>query len=178
LADMRAGRYWIWDLDDVVQKQMTALGVHLVKAPLWDAAALYAAGKVDGFSTVPGAAVAFQWSAQARHATPLDYSVLTGCAMMNQRVLAELSPAARHAIAKASAKLQTHFNDLTATQDEALLEQLFARQGLAVDRPSPRFRAEFGAAVDEMHRKLGAELVPPALLQEARQILADYRAHR
>ncbi|MGZ6528000.1 MAG: TRAP transporter substrate-binding protein DctP, partial [Actinomycetota bacterium] len=46
LADMRAGRYWIWDLDDVVQKQMTALGVHLVKAPLWDAAALYAAGKV------------------------------------------------------------------------------------------------------------------------------------
>jgi TRAP-type C4-dicarboxylate transport system substrate-binding protein len=177
LADLRRDRYWIWDGDETVQKQMGALGVRLVPSPLSDAARLYDEHKVDGFSTVPGAALAFQWSAQARHVTALQYAILPGCALIAQRAFDPLSIEARRAVRSAGAKLEARFNELTASQDEMLLGRLFARQGLVTEAASPRFRAEFAAATVEARVRLGAGLVPLALVNEAVQILTDYRAH-
>jgi hypothetical protein len=58
----------------------------------------------------------------------------------------------------AAAKLQARFDDVTETQDAALLGGLFARQGLVSTPVSERFRAEFFGAATEASRRLGAEL--------------------
>jgi TRAP-type C4-dicarboxylate transport system substrate-binding protein len=176
LADLRRGSFWLWDLDDMVQKQLHELGVHLVMAPLPDAAGLYESARTDGFLTVPGAALAFQWSAQAKYAAPLAYAALPGCAVVTTRVFDELPFETRQAIRGAGAKLQARFDDVTNVQDEALLGQLFARQGLVFTPVDERFRAEFYGAAAEAARRLGAQLVPPALLQQANRILAEWRA--
>lgn len=142
-------------LDDMVsggmvQKQLREMGVRFVPAPLPDAAGLYDSGRSDGFLTVPGAALAFQWSTQL----PFE---------------------AQQAIRAAGAKLQARFDDVTDAQDAALLGELFARQGL-VFTPADRFRAEFFGAAAEAAQRLGAQLVPPTLLQQATVLLAERRA--
>ncbi len=176
LADLRRGAYWIWDLDDMVQAQLKEMGVHLVPAPLDVAAGLYESGRVDGFLTVPGAALAFQWSAQAKYAAPLGYTALPGCAIVTERVFDELPFEARQAIRSAGAKLEARFNDVTDAQDAALLSQLFARQGLVFTKVGDRLPAEFFSAAAEAARRLGPKLVPAALLQQANQILGQWRA--
>ena len=176
LAELRRGAYWIWDLDDMVQKQLRELGVHLVPAPLPEAAGLYEGGRADGFLTVPGAALAFQWSTQARYAAPLGYTALPGCAVVTVRAFDELPFAAQQAIRGAGAKLQARFDEVTDAQDAALLGELFARQGLAFTPVTERFRAEFFDAAAAAARRLGAALVPPALLDEANRLLGERRA--
>jgi TRAP-type C4-dicarboxylate transport system substrate-binding protein len=176
LDDMRRDTYWIWDADDMLIQQLTAMGIKLSPAPLPAAAALYESGRVAGFSTVPGAALAFQWSAQARHAAPLGYTALPGCAIVTQRAFDELPFDARQAIRAAGAKLQARFDGVTETQDAALLGGLFARQGLQTRPVSDRFREEFYAAAAATVKNLGAQLVPPELLRETTRILSEYRA--
>lgn len=176
LADLRRQTYWIWDPDDVVSAQLGAMGVKLVRAPLSEAAGLYESGRVDGMSTVPGAALAFQWSALTRYATPLDYSALPGCVVVSERAFDELSFEARQAVRAAAGKLQARFDDVTTAQDAALLGGLFARQGLVSTPVTSRFRAEFFAAAAAAMEKLGATLVSPAVLRDARKFLAEYRA--
>ena len=176
LADLKRGAYWIWDLDDMVQKQLHEMGVRYVPAPLPDAAGLYESGRSDGFLTVPGAALAFQWSTQARYAAPLGYTALPGCAVVTMRVFDELPFEAQQAIRAAGAKLQARFDDVTDAQDAALLGQLFARQGLVFTPVAERFRSEFFGAAADAARRLGAQLVPPALLQQATALLAERRA--
>jgi TRAP-type C4-dicarboxylate transport system substrate-binding protein len=175
LADLQRNAYWIWDLDDAVQKQLREMGVRVVPAPLPDASQLYESGRADGFLTVPGAALAFQWSTQAKYAVALNYTALPGCAVVTQRVFDQLSPESRQAIRGAGAKLEARFNDVTDAQDQALLGHLFARQGL-VFTIDDRFRAEFFGAAAKAAQRLGAQLVPPELLVQAKQILDDFRA--
>ena len=174
LAELRHGAYWIWDLDDMVQLQLREMGVRFVPAPLPAAAGLYESGRSDGFLTVPGAALAFQWSTQAKYAASLGYTALAGCAVVTVRVFDELPFESQQAIRAAGAKLQARFDDVTDAQDAALLGELFARQGL-IFTPAERFRTEFFAAAAAAARRLGAQLVPPALLQQATALLADHR---
>ncbi|MGZ3428436.1 MAG: TRAP transporter substrate-binding protein DctP [Polyangia bacterium] len=176
LADLRRGAFWLWDLDDMVEKQLREMGVHLVMAPLPDAAGLYESARSDGFFTVPGAALAFQWSAQAKYAAPLAYAALPGCAVLTTRVFDELPFETRQAIRGAGAKLQARFDDATSVQDASLLGELFTRQGLVFTPVDERFRAEFFGAAAEAVRRLGSQLVPPALLQQANHILDEWRA--
>ena len=176
LADLQHGTYWIWDLDDMVQKQLGEMGIHLVPAPLPEAAALFESGRSDGFFTVPGAALAFQWSAQAKYAAPLAYTALPGCAFVTKRVFDELPFDTQQSIRSAGAKLQARFNDVTDVQDAALLGSLFARQGLVLAPADGRLRVEFFKAAAEAVKKLGAQLVAPALLKQATLILDELRA--
>jgi TRAP-type C4-dicarboxylate transport system substrate-binding protein len=176
LADLRRGTYWIWDLDDMVQKQLREIGVHFVPAPLPAAAGLYESGQSDGFLTVPGAALAFQWSTQARYAAPIGYTALPGCALVTTRVFDELAFDAQQALRGAGAKLQARFDDVTDVQDTALMGELFARQGLVSTPVDERFRADFFGAAGEAARRLGAQLVPAALLQQANELLSERRA--
>ena len=177
LADLRRGTFWIWEVEDVVAAQLAAMGVKLVRAPLSAAAGLYESGRVDGMFTVPGAALAFQWSALTRYATPLAYAALPGCAVLTERAFDELPFETRQAVRAAGAKLQARFDGVTEAQDAALLGGLFARQGLTMTAVSERFRRDFFAAAARAAQQLGERLVPASLVQEATQILAEHRAH-
>src|SRR6478735_5153238 len=34
MADLRKGRYWVWDLDELLPPQLEAMGIHVVRLPL------------------------------------------------------------------------------------------------------------------------------------------------
>ena len=176
MADLRKTTLWIWSLDEAMGVQAQALGLHVVPTPLEGATRAFDEGKVDGFVAVPSAALAFQWSAQARYLEDLRLSYREGCLFMSNRAFDALPLDVQEAIRTASAKLHARMDDLERRQDDELVGGLFNRQGLTTLPVDERFRGEFFELAREMRTRLGATLVPPRLMEQVLSWLADYRA--
>jgi TRAP-type C4-dicarboxylate transport system substrate-binding protein len=176
LGELRRTRFWIWDLDDVLRAELTEMGLTTVPLPVAEAARAYDEGKVDGFLAVPAAALAFQWSTQARYVTDLPLGVLNGCMVVANRAFDALPVEAQRALRAAVAKIVVQLDEVGRAQDEALLGGLFARQGLKSASASQAFRSEFFEAARAGRERLGDKLVPEWLLLRVTSWLADYRA--
>jgi len=179
LADLRRGRYWVWNLDEVMLAELPEMGIRTVPLPLDAASHAYDEGLVDGFVAIPTAALAFQWSAVASYFTDLRIASLSGCLVVSNRAFDPLPLELREALRAAAAKTQMRLEELGRTQDEALLGGLFARQGLKPVPPSDSFRSEFLEAARGVRDKLGDKLVARPIVGRVIEMLADYRAeHR
>jgi TRAP-type transport system periplasmic protein len=179
LAELRKVRLWRWDLDVVAHMMSVEIGMQVVSLPLEQAARAYDEGRTDGFLGIPTAALAFQWSTQARYLLDLRTGYLQACLIIANRAVDRLPPEHRDAIRTAAAKLQARLEDIGREQDAALLGGLFAKQGLKVLVPSESFRAEFWDAARASRDRLGEKLVPKPLLDRVMGMLADFRAeHR
>ena len=159
LAELRAARLWVWDLDQQLRAQAEALGLHVVPLPIEQAAHAYEAHQVDGFIGVPVAALAFQWSTDARYFSDLRLSFRSGCLMVASRFFDALPLASQRSLRASAAKLRARIEDLGRQQDSALLGGLFARQGLQLVPVSASFRSEFFEAAQRA-RAAGHEAGP------------------
>jgi TRAP-type C4-dicarboxylate transport system substrate-binding protein len=178
MADLKRGHLWIWDLDDVFGANLRALDIPTLPLPLDHAGRAYDEGKHDGFLTLPTAALAFQWSAQARYQSDLPMGFLTGCLLVANRAFDAVSPEAQQAIRTAAAKFQARMEDVGRQQDQALLDGGFQRQGLQRVTVSDAFRNEFFAAARAAREQRGAALVPAELLARVNAWLDEYRGRR
>jgi TRAP-type transport system periplasmic protein len=176
LAEMKKTRLWLWDLDEVQKKQLNQMGVPIAPTSLDQAGPAYDAGKSDGFLAVTQAALAFQWSTQARYLTPMKMGVLTGCLIVAHRAFDSLPLPAQDVLRDAAAKAASRLETIGRQQDEQLLGGLFTKHGLKFVNVSERFRAEFFSAAATARETLGAEMIDPALLMKVTSWLADYRA--
>jgi TRAP-type C4-dicarboxylate transport system substrate-binding protein len=179
MADLRKTRVWIWDLDDVYLRQLTAMGIPVTPRPLEMAGHDYDRGLLDGFLGAPQAALAFQWSAQARYYSDLRPSFLRGCILISSRAYDQLPVAGQLAVKQSAARAIARLEELGRRQDDELMGGLFEKQGLKHLPPSEAFRAEFFATAQAAREKLMGQIVPDLLLQRVLGLLADYRAvHR
>jgi TRAP-type transport system periplasmic protein len=179
MAELRRTRLWIWDLDEVYNQTLSNMGLSVVPSPLDRAGRDFEQRRTDGFLAVPAAALAFQWSAETHYFTDLRPSFLRGCLIMASRAFDQLSVEGQQAVKKSAARAIAQLEEIGREQDDALLNGLFAKQGLQKVAVSERFRAEFFAAAQAARAQLGEKLVPAPLLERVLALLADYRAvHR
>jgi TRAP-type C4-dicarboxylate transport system substrate-binding protein len=177
LAELRALRLWLMPDDDVSHLMAEAMGMKTVRLPLAEAAHAFDDKKIDGFFTIPGAALAFQWSIRARYLPDLRVGWVAGCFLVSSRAFYRLSQKGQQALRSTSAKLTAHMEDVARQQDQALLEGgLFQKQGVKRFEVSRDLRAQFLAASREARDRLGPKLVSPELLQHVMSLLADWRA--
>ncbi|MCU1276866.1 MAG: Extracellular solute-binding protein, family 7 [bacterium] len=177
MADLRRLRPWLWSLDEVLTTQLGAMGINIVPLPVEGSARAYDEGRVDSFVGLPSAALAFQWSAQARYVMDLRVGYLTGCMLLSRRAWDTLSHDEQQQIESAAAKLQVRIQETTRQMDESLLSGLFARQGLQALPVAPSLRAEFVAAAHDAQVKV-QKLAPPGMLERVAGWLAEFRAHK
>ncbi|HEY2745115.1 MAG TPA: TRAP transporter substrate-binding protein DctP, partial [Polyangia bacterium] len=78
-ADLKKARLWFWDLDETLRAQLAAVGSAAVGLPVEEAARAYEDKRIDGFVSVPAAALAFQWSAAASYLSEQKLGYLPGC---------------------------------------------------------------------------------------------------
>jgi TRAP-type C4-dicarboxylate transport system substrate-binding protein len=167
-------RLWVWDSDEVLPPQARALGLTVVQTPLDKAARAYDEHRFDGFITVPSAALAFQWTTQARYLTPLRISFRSGCLIVATRAFDSLPADTQLAFKSSTGKLNQRIEDLGRQQDHALLGGLLARQGLTPLPETDRLRFEFFDAARAV--RAGAQVVSEPVLSQVLAWLADYRA--
>jgi TRAP-type C4-dicarboxylate transport system substrate-binding protein len=176
LAELRGQRIFVWEAEPMVISILREMGLNVVPTPIERAGREFDAGRFDGFWALPTAAVAFQWSVQASHVVKLPGEYLFGCVLMASRVFVGLSSEDKHQLNAAAAQLRDRFDEVSRRQEQALLGGAFQHQGVTVVPPNEKFRAEFFAAANAARDRIGARLVPPALLRRVREMLSDYRA--
>jgi TRAP-type C4-dicarboxylate transport system substrate-binding protein len=176
LAELRRGRYWIWNLDEVAKVQLPAMGIGTVPTPVEEAARAYDEKRSDGFLSIPTGALAYQWSTQTRYFVDLHAGFLPGCLTISNTAFDALTLEAQRAVRQVSAKFLAHFEEIGREQSAQLLNGLFEKQGLRRIEPSPAFREEFVAAADQAREQLGAQVAPPPLMQRVLGWLAEHRA--
>jgi TRAP-type C4-dicarboxylate transport system substrate-binding protein len=175
LADLRAGRYWVWEYDDVLSRQLSAIGIHVVPMTLNEAAAAYEDHRIDGFIVIPQAALAFQYSSIVRYYTDLETAYLPGCLVLRTTSVDQMVYHDQTALLEAAAKLKVHFEEAGARQDDQLLGSLFMKQGLQAVPMSAAFRDEWFRATRQAYGKLRDELVPSVAAQQALEAIGSAR---
>jgi len=177
--ELRRTVMWRWNIDDMGLLGAREMGMSVVPLPLEDAARAYDERRVDGFYGIPSAALAFQWSARPLYLMDLHLSYLWGCLAVTSRTFARLTTEQQQALRASGAKLSRRFEEVGRQQDDALLDGLFARQGVRSLPVDPQLQREFFAAAHDARERLGDKLVPHAVLERVLALLADYRAeHR
>jgi TRAP-type C4-dicarboxylate transport system substrate-binding protein len=175
LADLKKSRLWIWDLDEPFAQGVRAFGLNVVPLSLDAAAKAYDGGQTDGFLAIPLAALAFQWSAQVRYVSDLPFGFLTGCLIISHRAFDALPVELQGAVRTAAAKFVARLEDTGAGQDHALLNGLFARQGITNVPLSEQDQREFEKRAKEIRDALGDQIVPAALRTRVDGLLENYR---
>jgi TRAP-type C4-dicarboxylate transport system substrate-binding protein len=175
LADLKHVKLWIWDLDEVPRVQLAAMGLPLVPLPVENAAHAYDDKQVDGFVALPQAALAYQWSAQARYFTPLLGGFLPACLAVSTAAWDALPVEQQQALRHASATTVARFEEVGRTQDQQLLEGLFEKQGLKRVPVTPALAREFDQAAIAAREQLGASLVSADIMRQVAALLDEYR---
>lgn len=176
MEQLKKLRVWVWSGDDVAMRALARMGIPVVSTDVGDAAAAFADGRVDGFVATPTAALAYQWSAQARYFTELPIGFLPGCMVITQRAMDSLSIDAQSAVRDAGARLGVRFEQSGQLQDQALLGGLFERQGVLPARPSAQFRQQFLEEARRARDTVAPEVVPRDMLRSVLVWIADQRA--
>jgi TRAP-type C4-dicarboxylate transport system substrate-binding protein len=178
MDDLKRAALWRWDLDDVAIAILRGAGLQVVALPLEQAAAAYDEKRLDGFSALPAAALAFQWSAQARYFTELPMDYLVGCVVVSTRALDALALEDRRVLIAATAKMALRAQDLEERMSEALFGSLFEKQGMHRVPPSPLLWATFFESARDARMRLAPGMVDRELLMRVLGWLADYHVER
>jgi TRAP-type C4-dicarboxylate transport system substrate-binding protein len=176
LTELRRVKLWRWAADEVGIAASRATGLTVQPMSLYEAAGAYDRRDIDGFLTIPSAAVAFQWSAQAHYLVDLRTDYLFGCLVVADRVLLGLPIGQQRAVRDASARLRERAGDVGRRIDEVLLGGLLEKQGVKALRVSDAFRAEYFEAARLAREKVAQSFVARDLLEQVQVMLADYRA--
>jgi len=176
MAELRKLKMWRWSADEPGIAMSTEMGLSLVPTDLDVAGKAYDEKRIDGFLAIPTAALAFQWSAQARYITDLRPGYLTGCVLVTHRAMDRMSTEQQRVFRSLFAKYDALFQDMGRKQDEALLGGLFEKQGLKPIPPSEGFRSEFFEAARSARERAATRFVSRATLDRVLKWLADYRA--
>jgi TRAP-type C4-dicarboxylate transport system substrate-binding protein len=176
LEELQRVKLWLWDLDEVQKMMLEAMGFNLYLAPLADAGHAFAEHKHEGFISVPGAMLAFQWSAQAKYVVPVELNYLIGCVLVSNRAFDRLAVDQQKAIRLAAAKLHAHVEDQLRQQDEKLLGGLFQHQGLSKVAVDDKLKLELRQAAERARGRLGERLIPADLQRRVLELVERYRA--
>jgi TRAP-type transport system periplasmic protein len=176
MSDLQQQSLWVWDLDPVLSVALPAMGLRPVPVALPNALHAFEAGRVSGFVAVPTAALAFQWSTQARYLSDLHLGILRGCVIITTRAFDALSADDQDALRAAGSKAVARLEEVGRESDEALLDGLFAKQGVTTVKATDSFRAELFAAETVARDRIPESVVPHSLIVRVLGMLADFRA--
>jgi TRAP-type C4-dicarboxylate transport system substrate-binding protein len=178
MADLKKTRLWQWSDLPVSSAALEMMGLNVVRVDVPDAAAAYERGDLDGFITVPGVALAWQWSAQTRYFTKVNVISWEGCFIIASRAFDRLPIEYQRAVRAAGAKLNVRLRDGEHQQDDALVGGVFERQGLKLVPLSETFRAQIFEAARNIRPQIVSKFGLQSVLERVQAMLADYRAER
>ena len=137
-------------------RSSAAMGINVVPLPVEGSARAYDEGKVDSFVGLPSAALAFQWSTQARYVMDLRVGYLTGCMLVvararGTRIVARRSAGSSRA-PRPSCRCACRRRRGRWTSRSS--SGLFAKQGLQTVPVPAALQAEFDAAAREAQKQV------------------------
>ena len=132
-------------------------------------------GMINAFATPPMAALSFQWYSLAPNMTDLRWAPLVGATIVTQQMWERVPADARELLLAAARKAGEMLQaDVRKSSREAV--EAMKKRKLRVVPVPPEAVAEWRAAVEKIYSKLRGPFAPAELFDEARQLVAEFRA--
>ena len=174
--ELKHVRLWSLDIDTIKTRLLGAVGLTIVPLSFDQSRVAFDERRIDGFSSPPTGALAFQWSTQARYVLPLATDYIFACLVVSTRAFDRLTFEQQRAVRAAAAKFMARFDDAGAQVDRDLLGGLFAKQGVTVLPVDEKLRADYAAAARAVWDKLDERTIPRSLIRQVQAMLTVYRA--
>jgi TRAP-type C4-dicarboxylate transport system substrate-binding protein len=173
IGDLKKQRLWVYDLDDVLTRQLPAMGLTVVPMPLEKAGGAFDDNKIDGFIALPTSTLAYQWISRLHYFTELPVAFLPGCLTVSHASFDAIGIDDQKAVRAAAAKFVVRFIDVGVRTDQQLVTGLFEKQGVKHLAPSPALFEEFLKLARAADGAIGEKLVPKSLLADVARWLSE-----
>ena len=174
-AEAKALKLFQWAGDTNLLQLYKETGFHPVPLSTNDLLPSLQTGMVDGFSSTPLAALAFQWFGLAPHMADLQYAPLTGATVVEKRAWERIPPGLRPKLLEASRRagqrLRTEIRRLNREAVDAMV-----KNGLAIHKVSPAVQAEWRRMVEGVYPKVRGTIMPVEAFDAVKGFRDEYRA--
>lgn len=173
--DLRAGKVWFPQGDDIARVTFETGGVKPIALPLSDVYTALSTGMVDTVGNTPSGAIAFQWHTRVKHMVDLPLTYVLGLLVLDKRAVDKLDPADRTALLE---EIDAAFLRIDAAnrKDNEAARGALAKQGISIEAPAPAEQAFWFQIGADARRQLAEKNVySTALEAEIESLLAPVR---
>ncbi len=173
--DLKGLKVWVPEGDEISRAAFEASGISPVSLPLTDVLTGLQTGLVDTVASSPMGAIALQWHTRVKHLTYSPLMYLYGSLVVTAKQFNKLTPADQQIVREVMSSVFIRLDELNRKDNEGALAAL-KQQGIGFVTPNEqetlRWRDSLNSAMD---RLLAKGLFDPAILEQLKQHLQEYR---
>lgn len=175
--ELKPLKLFAWGNDTEYTEIWKNAGFSPVPLPSTEISTALQTGLVSALPTTPQAAVLLQWYQHAKNMTDVKWALLLGATMIGKPTWDKISPEDQKAIRAASAEAGARLRAESRASEERDVAAM-QKRGLNVVAVDAKTEALWRAAAEAAYPKARGKIVPEAAFDEARKILADFRAKK
>ncbi|MBK8594799.1 MAG: TRAP transporter substrate-binding protein DctP [Holophagales bacterium] len=175
--EMKPLKLFAWGNDTDSIEIWKDAGFSPVPLPSTEISTALQTGLVSALPAPPQAAVLLQWYQHAKNMTDVKWAVLLGATMIGKPTWDKISPEDQKLIRAAAAEAGARLRAESRSSEDRDIEAM-KKRGLNVVAVDGRAEALWRAAAEAAYPKARGRIVPEAAFDEARKILAEFRAKK
>lgn len=175
--DLKPLKLFAWGNDTDYIEIWKDAGFNPVPLPSTEISTALQTGLVAALPTTPQAAVLLQWYQHAKNMTDVKWALLLGATLISKSTWDKVSPEDQKAIRAAAAEAGARLRAESRASEERDVAAM-RKRGLNVVTVDADALARWRTAAEAAYPKARGKVVPEAAFDEARRILADYRARK
>jgi TRAP-type C4-dicarboxylate transport system substrate-binding protein len=178
LQQAQKRKVWAPVGDRVSEAAFKSLKISPITLPLTDVLTGLQTGLVDTVAAPPVVAIALQWHTQTEYLLDMPLTFSYGALVLAERALKRVSSADRAVLTRILTETFAAM-DRENRQDNIEAKAALRNQGMKFLQPSPSERAHLERTVESAMHELGqGNFFTPGLVQEARDLVSDFREGR
>src|SRR5512139_3131523 len=173
-AEAKALKLFQWSGDTNLVQLYKETGFHPVPLSTNDLLPSLQTGMVNGFSSTPLVALAFQWFGLAPNMTDLRYAPLTGATVIERQAWERIPPDLRPKLLEASRRAGLRLrSEIRRLNQEAL--GVMVKNGLKVHKVPPEVQAQWRKMVEDVYPQVRGKIMPAEAFDTVRKFRDEYR---
>jgi TRAP-type transport system periplasmic protein len=157
-------------------KIIQSLGYKPVALDWSDALIQLRTGGVDAVPAPPILALAGQFYTVARHMTEVNWAPLVGATVVTQRAWNAIAPPTRELLAASARDAGRLIQEASRRESDEAVDAMKAKGGLTVHPLTPDLEQQWRTFAESIYPAVRGALVPAEVFDEARRLVAEYRA--
>ena len=152
------------------------LGYRPVALDWADALIQLQTGGVDAVPAPPILALSGQYYTVVKHMTEVNWAPLVGATVVTKRAWDAIPQATRDVMASAAVDAGKQIQDASRKESDEAVDTMKKKWGLSVHAMTPELQQQWRMFAEAVYPKIRGSLVPPEVFDEARRLVAEYRA--
>lgn len=174
-AEAKTLKLFQWAGDTNLVQLYKETGFHPVPLSTNDLLPSLQTGMVNGFTSTPLVALAFQWFGLAPNMADLRYAPLTGATVIERRAWEKIPPGLRQKLLEASRRAGLRLRtEIRRLNQEAL--GVMVKNGLKVNKVPPEVQAQWRKMVENVYPQVRGKIMPAEAFDTVRMYRDEYRA--